>query len=53
MKQLPEPIGVSVRFENYEAGRMRFTLEPAPAVLIMGSLYLAGEVLAANGQVPD
>lgn len=24
----------------------------APAVLVMGSLYLAGEVLAANGQLP-
>jgi len=27
--------------------------EGPPVVLIMGSLYLAGEVLAANGQVPD
>jgi dihydrofolate synthase/folylpolyglutamate synthase len=24
-----------------------------PVVLIFGSLYLAGEVLKANGQVPD
>ena len=27
--------------------------EPAPVVLIMGSLYLAGTVLAANGQAPN
>jgi dihydrofolate synthase/folylpolyglutamate synthase len=27
--------------------------EKPPVVLIMGSLYLAGAVLAANGQVPD
>jgi dihydrofolate synthase / folylpolyglutamate synthase len=30
-----------------------FDLEPAPRVLITGSLYLAGEVLAANGTVPE
>ena len=29
-----------------------FDLEPAPRVLITGSLYLAGEVLAANGTPP-
>jgi len=28
-------------------------LEPAPRVLVIGSLYLAGEVLAANGTVPQ
>src|SRR3546814_1370150 len=26
---------------------------PDPVVLIVGSLYLAGEVLAANGELPD
>jgi dihydrofolate synthase/folylpolyglutamate synthase len=31
----------------------RFELEPAPRVLITGSLYLAGEVLAANGTPPE
>jgi dihydrofolate synthase / folylpolyglutamate synthase len=32
----------------------RFTTdEPPRAILILGSLYLAGEVLRANGQVPD
>ncbi len=30
----------------------RFDLEPPPRVLITGSLYLAGEVLAANGTLP-
>lgn len=29
------------------------TLDPAPLILILGSLYLAGEVLAANGELPD
>jgi dihydrofolate synthase / folylpolyglutamate synthase len=28
-------------------------LHPAPRILITGSLYLAGEVLAANGTAPD
>jgi dihydrofolate synthase / folylpolyglutamate synthase len=31
----------------------RLDLEPAPRVLITGSLYLAGEVLAANGTPPE
>jgi dihydrofolate synthase/folylpolyglutamate synthase len=31
----------------------RFELEAPPRVLITGSLYLAGEVLAANGMVPN
>ncbi|MBN8920113.1 MAG: bifunctional folylpolyglutamate synthase/dihydrofolate synthase [Rhizobiales bacterium] len=30
----------------------QFGLEPAPRILITGSLYLAGEVLAANGTPP-
>jgi dihydrofolate synthase/folylpolyglutamate synthase len=30
-----------------------WTLEPAPRLLICGSLYLAGDVLKANGTVPD
>jgi dihydrofolate synthase/folylpolyglutamate synthase len=28
-------------------------LEPAPRILICGSLYLAGEVLKANGMIPE
>jgi len=31
----------------------RFELEAPPRILITGSLYLAGEVLAANGMVPN
>jgi dihydrofolate synthase/folylpolyglutamate synthase len=30
-----------------------WTLEPAPRILICGSLYLAGEVLKANGMIPE
>ena len=33
------------------AGKLDF--EPPPRVLITGSLYLAGEVLAANGTPPE
>ncbi len=42
--------------ENVEAALAtiaRLSAEAPPAVLIMGSLYLAGEVLAANGQTPE
>ena len=31
----------------------KLDLEPAPRILITGSLYLAGEVLAANGTPPE
>ena len=31
----------------------KLDLEPAPRILITGSLYLAGEVLAANGTPPQ
>jgi dihydrofolate synthase/folylpolyglutamate synthase len=31
---------------------VRFDLDPPPRILIAGSLYLAGEVLAANGTPP-
>jgi dihydrofolate synthase/folylpolyglutamate synthase len=30
-----------------------FDISPAPRILITGSLYLAGEVLAANGTPPE
>jgi dihydrofolate synthase/folylpolyglutamate synthase len=33
-----------------QAGRL--ALSPPPRILITGSLYLAGEVLAANGTPP-
>ena len=36
------------------AGSVRsLALDPPPRILITGSLYLAGEVLAANGTVPE
>jgi dihydrofolate synthase / folylpolyglutamate synthase len=31
----------------------KLDLHPAPRILITGSLYLAGEVLAANGTPPQ
>jgi dihydrofolate synthase/folylpolyglutamate synthase len=31
----------------------RFELDPPPRILITGSLYLAGEVLKANGTPPS
>ncbi len=30
----------------------KLELDPAPRILITGSLYLAGEVLKANGTLP-
>ena len=35
------------------AGIRTFGLAPAPRILITGSLYLAGEALAANGTLPE
>ena len=35
------------------AAAARLHLEPPPRILITGSLYLAGEVLAANDTVPN
>ena len=31
----------------------KFEIEPAPRILITGSLYLAGAALALNGTLPD
>ena len=39
--------------ENALAVAGKLELAPAPRVLITGSLYLAGEVLAANGMLPE
>jgi len=39
--------------ESALAAAGKLELEPAPRVLITGSLYLAGEVLAANGTPPE
>jgi dihydrofolate synthase/folylpolyglutamate synthase len=35
------------------AATNRLELDPPPRILITGSLYLAGEVLALNGTVPQ
>jgi dihydrofolate synthase/folylpolyglutamate synthase len=32
---------------------VQLNLEPPPRILITGSLYLAGEALAANGTIPQ
>jgi dihydrofolate synthase / folylpolyglutamate synthase len=49
-------IGIpSLARDDVESGLFtigKLELEPAPRVLITGSLYLAGEVLAANGTLP-
>jgi dihydrofolate synthase/folylpolyglutamate synthase len=39
--------------ETALAAIARFDLKPPPRILITGSLYLAGEVLALNGTVPS
>jgi dihydrofolate synthase/folylpolyglutamate synthase len=39
--------------ESALAVAAKLELEPAPRILITGSLYLAGEVLAANGTPPE
>ncbi|HEX3503111.1 MAG TPA: folylpolyglutamate synthase/dihydrofolate synthase family protein [Xanthobacteraceae bacterium] len=39
--------------ESAIAAAGKLDLEPAPRILITGSLYLAGEVLAANGTSPQ
>ena len=39
--------------ESALACAVRLDLQPSPRILITGSLYLAGEVLAANGTPPQ
>jgi dihydrofolate synthase / folylpolyglutamate synthase len=39
--------------EGAIAAAGKLDLEPAPRILITGSLYLAGEVLSANGTPPQ
>jgi dihydrofolate synthase/folylpolyglutamate synthase len=49
-----EPEALAQRFGGRAAGSVKEALVDLPAPrLIAGSLYLAGEVLAANGEVPD
>jgi len=46
------PAGAADGIKNALAGITRLNLEAPPRILITGSLYLAGEVLAANGTPP-
>jgi dihydrofolate synthase/folylpolyglutamate synthase len=50
-------IGIAADASDSVAGALAavrsLALDPPPRILITGSLYLAGEVLAANGTVPE
>ncbi|MEO6581961.1 MAG: bifunctional folylpolyglutamate synthase/dihydrofolate synthase [Sphingomicrobium sp.] len=49
-----DPISLAKRFSGRAAASLAEALEGLPAPrLIAGSLYLAGEALAANGEAPD
>jgi dihydrofolate synthase/folylpolyglutamate synthase len=47
------PAESSNTIEDALAAVRRFDLAPSPRILITGSLYLAGEVLAHNGTPPE
>jgi len=47
------PADVSDGIEPALAGVARLDVEASPRILIIGSLYLAGEVLARNGTLPS
>src|SRR5205807_10039657 len=47
------PAEVSDGIEPALAGIARLDVEASPRILITGSLYLAGEVLAQNGTLPS
>jgi dihydrofolate synthase/folylpolyglutamate synthase len=47
------PTLTSSDIESALAAIARFDLDPPPRILITGSLYLAGEVLALNGTPPN
>jgi len=47
------PAEVAPNIEGALAQAARLDLSPAPRILITGSLYLAGEVLLANGTLPN
>jgi dihydrofolate synthase/folylpolyglutamate synthase len=46
------PADASASVEEALAGIVALDLDPPPRIFITGSLYLAGEVLAANGTPP-
>jgi dihydrofolate synthase / folylpolyglutamate synthase len=47
------PADSSASIEDAFAAITRLGFDPPPRILITGSLYLAGEVLAANGTAPE
>jgi dihydrofolate synthase / folylpolyglutamate synthase len=57
LDEIARGIGIpSMVRDNIESALMvagKLDLHPAPRVLVTGSLYLAGEVLAANGTPPE
>jgi dihydrofolate synthase/folylpolyglutamate synthase len=49
-----DPAGLAARFGGTAAGSLEQALDGVPGPrLVAGSLYLAGEALAANNEVPD
>jgi dihydrofolate synthase/folylpolyglutamate synthase len=46
------PADAAESIEDALAAIARLGFDPSPRILITGSLYLAGEVLAANGTAP-
>ena len=49
-----DPVKLAARFGGRAAASLADALAPLPSpILIAGSLYLAGEALAANGELPD
>jgi dihydrofolate synthase/folylpolyglutamate synthase len=52
-REIGIPADTSESLASALAGIGRLGLVPAPRVVITGSLYLAGEALAANGTWPE
>jgi dihydrofolate synthase/folylpolyglutamate synthase len=49
-----DPIKLAARFGGRAGASLADALAPLPSpILVAGSLYLAGEALAANGELPD
>jgi len=47
------PAEAASSIEEALASIGRLSLDPAPRILIAGSLYLAGEILKENGTLPE
>lgn len=53
LKQLPAPLGITITFEAYEAGRMKFTLSqptPVPAYAVVAENYYPDWQALVDGQ---